>query len=709
MSQMNVIRNASSPDQIYLDVTATNFQDTTAPPPTFYYNEQREMPFVEKPDDYYLSIMRFTCETSSLPVFIPSIVPLQNQDPKAFDINQTIYSVTLELVDRSDNANPKRLGFFTMPIWWIPQNQAAPVPSGFKPNGYQNNDGGYYNCYSYGYFTYLVQEALNTAFIGLSGILNQQGIANPASVPPLFVWDNASNSAKFIVETAGYVQGQGGAVGLVAPDIWAQGNRGIDKITNSVQSLASVAGTDELNTTLGNAAGNYLNSAMTSVLPSLAIQKTASAANNISANGKAMSVFYNGLKTSAGKITKGASSLVQSFGQTIRTVGKGVGTTGQGSGLPTSGSTNMGAAISSSGSSISSLGHTFPSVAETPSSYPVRTDVLASQPWLSLVPGSTNPSVSAKPKGWVSGVNPPAGSNPNYIPLGWVYGTVNGGQYFFNLNSGQMVSVFATGTWTTVSGLGVYIPPGGSAPATTPTGTSASTAINQTDPATNTPQFIPAPSFVGYTGTNPVIEVNFNAALYQLFNSFPAMSNGFSTELSQAGKNYRILFANQSGVNESVITPTYPIGSGVPATSFRALTLYQEYPTIFNMSPITSVVFCSNTLPIQPNMVSTPVIYNNGQQIQIPGMNAAISNIITDLTVDSGNYRPYLVYIPQAQYRLITMNSNRPLYNLDLSIFYRTKFGDLIPFQLASGASITIKLAFLKKSAVSLADKGLLL
>jgi hypothetical protein len=218
-----------------------------------------------------------------------------------------------------------------------------------------------------------------------------------------------------------------------------------------------------------------------------------------------------------------------------------------------------------------------------------------------------------------------------------------------------------------------------------------------------------APSWLNYTGSNAVIEVSFNAALYQLFNSFPAYANGYSTELAKFGKNYRIIVANSSGVNETTYSPTYPIAASASAAPFKATVVTQEYPTVFNMSPITSVVFCSNTLPIQPNMVSTPVLYNNGQQVQMPGMNSAIANIITDMTVESGNYRPYLVYLPQAQYRLITMNSNRPLYNLDLSIFYRTKFGDLIPFQLASGSSVTIKLAFLKKPAAgSFADKGLL-
>ena len=55
MSQFNVIKNDSNPDQVYFDVTVTNFQSTTTQPPVFYYNEQRTMPFVSVPEDYFIS------------------------------------------------------------------------------------------------------------------------------------------------------------------------------------------------------------------------------------------------------------------------------------------------------------------------------------------------------------------------------------------------------------------------------------------------------------------------------------------------------------------------------------------------------------------------------------------------------------------------------------------------------------------------------
>jgi len=38
MSQLNPIKNESSPDQVYFDITVSNFQSTTTTPPVFFFN-----------------------------------------------------------------------------------------------------------------------------------------------------------------------------------------------------------------------------------------------------------------------------------------------------------------------------------------------------------------------------------------------------------------------------------------------------------------------------------------------------------------------------------------------------------------------------------------------------------------------------------------------------------------------------------------------
>jgi hypothetical protein len=191
-----------------------------------------------------------------------------------------------------------------------------------------------------------------------------------------------------------------------------------------------------------------------------------------------------------------------------------------------------------------------------------------------------------------------------------------------------------------------------------------------------------------------------NAPLFTFFSSMPSKYLGY-TGVTQ-GKNFQLLIGNNNFSNLQTITLSAP--GVVPVVSYRAMSLYQEVSNIANWTPITSIVFVSATLPIVPNQVSTPVVFNNSQQISLGGNNAAVSNIITDLVVQTGEYRPNLVYIPSAEYRLVTLRGNQPLKNLDLQIFYRIKTGQLVPFRLGSGQTVTMKIAFLKKESVQLAN-----
>jgi len=190
------------------------------------------------------------------------------------------------------------------------------------------------------------------------------------------------------------------------------------------------------------------------------------------------------------------------------------------------------------------------------------------------------------------------------------------------------------------------------------------------------------------------IKVFWNAPLYELFPSVPAQYLGYSP--AQNEKNFRIGFLNVGSVSLTTISPNPAPVAPLPPT-YEAITLYQECSTTANLTPITAVVFTSNTLPIQPSQVSTPVILSEGGLVSLAGNNSDIANIITDLVSDTGSYRPNLVYVPQAEYRLITLYGNQPLFNLDLQIFYRLKSGQLIPFRIASGQAVTVKIAFIKK------------
>jgi hypothetical protein len=406
MSQLNVVKNSVSADQIYFDVTVTNTKSTTTLPPIFYYNESRTIPFVNNPQDYYLSILRFTIDTGTLPVFIPTV----SQDPlDATNPNHTIYSVTLSFTKSTGVVVDKQVF-----IEWVPQDRSAPVPQAPQTtaSGTQDNSQGYYNCYSYSYFTSLVFKAFAQAFIDLQTACSADANWDTATYlyPPIINWDTTSGQGIIYANKASY-------------------------------NLYTVVG-----------------------------------------------------------------------------------------GIPT-------------------------------------------------------PNADA-------------------------------------------------------------------------------------------------------------IRVYMNAPLFALYGSFPSIINGYVGVTD--GKNFQIAIVDIGNTNYTYISPD-PVPTPPTPATYTAITMFQEYSTVSNWTPIVALVFVSNTLPVTPNQVSTPLVYSDLHSFTLGGNNASTANIITDLVSDTGLYKSFLVYEPSAQYRYVTLNGNRPLFNIDLQVFWRDRLGGLNPVRIPSGGSVTMKIGFLKK------------
>lgn len=268
--------------------------------------------------------------------------------------------------------------------------------------------------------------------------------------------------------------------------------------------------------------------------------------------------------------------------------------------------------------------------------------------------------------------------NPSQTPNGLQYNlsgyyNVNNYQYFIYLINNAFTTCFnALNAQVVASGL---VLPTIHAPVLS-WNTGDSTAVLNAD-------------ILGYdTASSNYIEIYFNTPLYQLFTSFPVL---LKTPNDPNGLNIQIItdtFSNSNVIQYPPVAPTY-----------TALQVFQEFSTVSVWNPLTSIVFTSNTLPIISNQVSSPVIYNNGVQLGNNGNNALINQIITDFVSSSGMYKPTLVYNPTAQYRFIELISNRPLNTIDLQVFWKDRYGTLIPFYLSSGSTATIKILFTKKNS----------
>jgi len=244
----------------------------------------------------------------------------------------------------------------------------------------------------------------------------------------------------------------------------------------------------------------------------------------------------------------------------------------------------------------------------------------------------------------------------------------------------------------------------------------ANTAVNQaTAPTYANGTFPPVPTWDPTTNScvlyadsawydvrnvfgNGVISIYMNSSLFELFSTFPATI--FGTTGIVAGKNVRLPLTDIGGINSSTIIP---VGQPIPAAGtayryYRSIVWNQEASSVSAWSPILSFVFTTNTIPIEATQTTTPVVYSNGRLVPSSNANANTTNILTDLATADMVYRPNLNYTPPGEFRRISLKGNRPLYGIDLSLYYKLRDGTLVAFSLLAGESVTLKLYFEKKN-----------
>jgi hypothetical protein len=189
------------------------------------------------------------------------------------------------------------------------------------------------------------------------------------------------------------------------------------------------------------------------------------------------------------------------------------------------------------------------------------------------------------------------------------------------------------------------------------------------------------------------IRIYMNPPLFALFNSFSSLNYG--TTGVTLGRNYQLVISDFQGIN-TILLPT----NAPPANQTEYTQIFQEFSTIDTWSPVSSIVFTSNTIPIISNQLSAPLLFNDGNTTAGLGNNANFAQIITDMATNQQVFKPNVLYSPTAEYRRIDMTGNLPLSNIDINVFWRNKVGQLIPFTLASGSTASIKFLFERKDRV---------
>jgi len=198
------------------------------------------------------------------------------------------------------------------------------------------------------------------------------------------------------------------------------------------------------------------------------------------------------------------------------------------------------------------------------------------------------------------------------------------------------------------------------------------------------------PSYI--TTASPRLTLYFNSALYTLFNGLSAIQNGWvnSTATPIRAKNYQILIDDGQTTTINGVVWNYCL---------------TEYPTLPFWSPVSSIVFTSQGIPVEPTNSNPTNAVGNATNLGAVNNNINLASVITDfdINLNTGTEPRQIVYYATAgEYRFFDLNSNTPLADININAGWKDKItGSIHNMYLFTGGGATLKLLFRKKSFYS--------
>ena len=119
----------------------------------------------------------------------------------------------------------------------------------------------------------------------------------------------------------------------------------------------------------------------------------------------------------------------------------------------------------------------------------------------------------------------------------------------------------------------------------------------------------------------------------------------------------------------------------------------QSYSTLENISTVTRLVFLSNSIPVNQELLG---FQNDVQQRQI-----------TDFLLEGVTSRGDIIFTPRGPLRYYDLLSNYPLRQIDLNVRFQTDDGETYPVILTEGTNVSVKIQFRKKISERLLQNGL--
>ena len=185
---------------------------------------------------------------------------------------------------------------------------------------------------------------------------------------------------------------------------------------------------------------------------------------------------------------------------------------------------------------------------------------------------------------------------------------------------------------------------------------------------------------------NVIISMNYD--LYNLFESFQAVFNGYNL---LNGRDYDLILTVENTILENTPANRPPV---VNALIGAIASITQEWTSLSQFTPVQSIFFTSYQIPIKNE--NLPLRAGDQQNVNVNSNNLPIITDFEPLLSDQEFNRGQLLYLPTAQYRYITLESNMPLNTIDLQCFWTDRAGTVYPFLIDLGYYISVKILFEK-------------
>ena len=180
----------------------------------------------------------------------------------------------------------------------------------------------------------------------------------------------------------------------------------------------------------------------------------------------------------------------------------------------------------------------------------------------------------------------------------------------------------------------------------------------------------------------------------------------FSLYFDQAGDQFNVFFDNNlynmfysfyfQNTNQLVINKYNGVNNVVVGShTFTKVT--QDFVSTASWSPVLSLVFTTSLIPINPEITTLPNQYYDETNMSNSTQNPVKQKIITDFNIPydkATDARGYITYTPTVL-RWISLNSQSPIYDIDISLFFIDKnSGNLVPVLMPNNSSCKLKLEF---------------